>query len=62
MINTSIYSGSIVPLEYCGKNDNIKSVMIEINKKLYLQSNNMEKNSNFNKIKQEITNVYERLR
>lgn len=60
-INTP-YSGSIVPLEYYGKNDNIKSVMIEINKKLYLQSNNMEKNSNFNKIKQKITNIYERLK
>lgn len=60
-INTP-YSGSIVPLDYYGKNDNVKSVMIEINKKLYLRSNNMEKNDHFDDIKRKITNIRNRIR
>jgi N-formylglutamate amidohydrolase len=34
------YSGSLVPNDYYQKNTNVKSVMIEINKKLYLDNNN----------------------
>ena len=36
----SPYSGSIVPIDYYNKNKNVKSVMIEINRKLYLDGNN----------------------
>ncbi|MBF0263644.1 MAG: N-formylglutamate amidohydrolase [Gammaproteobacteria bacterium] len=41
------YSGSLVPSNYYNKNKNVKSVMIEINKKLYLKSNNIDKNNDF---------------
>lgn len=44
-INTP-YSGSLVPIEYYEKNYNVKSVMIEINKRLYLKFNNVVKNNN----------------
>lgn len=60
-INTP-YAGSLVPLEYYGKNNQVKSVMIEINKKLYLQSNHIAKNDNFNHIKQKLTKICKRLK
>jgi N-formylglutamate amidohydrolase len=60
-INTP-YSGSLVPMEYYEKNYNVRSVMIEINKRLYLKSNNVVKNDNFDRIKQKITNIGNKLK
>ncbi len=40
----SPYSGSLVPTRFYNKNKNVKSVMIEINKKLYLDSDNKKGN------------------
>lgn len=51
------YSGSLVPLEYYQKNTNVKSVMIEINKRLYLESDNTTKSENFTTIQGKIGNV-----
>ena len=48
------YSGSIVPLRHYGKNANVSSIMIEINRGLYLKPGTNEKNDNFNKIKKDI--------
>lgn len=52
------YSGSLVPLEYYGKNTNVKSVMIEINKRLYLKSDNITKSENFTHIQRKIGNIF----
>lgn len=37
------FSGSIVPKEYYNENENVLSVMIEINKKLYMDNNSINK-------------------
>ncbi|MDB4297541.1 N-formylglutamate amidohydrolase [Flavobacteriaceae bacterium] len=50
------YKGCIVPLKYYKKNRNVKSIMIEVNRKLYL-NNDFTKSSNFHNI-QKICNEY----
>jgi len=50
-INTP-YSGTIVPMDYYNKNRNVNSIMLEINRKLYLDEPSNNKNPDFNKIKQ----------
>ncbi|MFN8238579.1 MAG: N-formylglutamate amidohydrolase [Chitinophagales bacterium] len=45
------YTGSIVPLEYYRKNENVQSIMLEINRKLYLKEDSNEKSANFQHIK-----------
>jgi len=55
------YQGSLVPTGYWGKDARVKSVMIEINKKLYLEDDNLTKNKNFNLIKQKINNILNKL-
>ena len=48
------YSGTIIPNKYIQeKSDNLYSVMIEINKKLYLDNEN-NKITNFNTLKKQI--------
>ena len=45
------YVGSIVPNRYYNKKDSrVKSLMIEVNKSIYLDDNN-QKNANYSKIK-----------
>jgi N-formylglutamate amidohydrolase len=51
------YSGSLVPIEYYKKDFRVKSVMIEINKKLYLESDNTTKSKGYCIIKQKINNI-----
>jgi len=58
----SPYSGSLVPSNFYKKNENVKSVMIEINKKLYLESDNINKNSNYEKIHNHLRRIMETLR
>jgi len=55
------YAGSLVPTNYWGKDFRVKSVMIEINKKLYLESDNISKSKNFNVIKKKIDNILKQL-
>ena len=59
-VNTP-YTGSLVPTNYWGKDYRVKSVMIEINKRLYLKSDNITKNRNFNLIKQKLDNILEKI-
>ncbi len=59
-INTP-YMGSLVPTDYWGKDFRVKSVMIEINKKLYLKPDNTTKNENFNTIKLRLNNILQKL-
>jgi N-formylglutamate amidohydrolase len=37
------FNGSIVPMEYYKKNRNVESIMLEINRKLYLKEGTKEK-------------------
>ncbi len=45
------YLGSIVPIEYYQKDKRVHSVMIEINRDLYIIPGTNKKNENYNKIK-----------
>jgi len=55
------YRGSIVPNKfYYAKDTRVKSIMIEINKRLYLDANGL-KNENFNKLKTVISEYFEEL-
>lgn len=54
----SPFSGSIVPLSYYRKNKNVISVMIEINRSLYMDEKLGQKNDNYEKIKSDIFNLF----
>jgi len=45
------YSGCITPMEYYQKDDRVKSIMIEVNKRLYLDETTFNKNFSFNNIR-----------
>ncbi|MFZ4799575.1 MAG: N-formylglutamate amidohydrolase [Bacteroidia bacterium] len=45
------YNGTIVPLEYYQKNKNVNSMMLEVNRKLYLNGLTNEKSKNYSEIK-----------
>lgn len=51
------YCGSIVPLEYYQTNKKVSSIMLEINRKLYLQEPTNQKSENYSKIKS-VTNEF----
>ncbi len=59
-INTP-YAGSLVPNKFYMKDSRVKSVMIEINKKLYLESDNTTKSENFRVIRDKLTYIQERV-
>ena len=48
------YSGTIVPMDYYKKNKNVYSIMLEVNRKLYLNEPTNEKSVEFEKIKKVI--------
>ena len=48
------YSGTIVPMKYYKKNKNVYSIMLEVNRKLYLNEPTNEKSVEFEKIKKVI--------
>jgi N-formylglutamate amidohydrolase len=56
------YQGTIVPMEYYNSNPNVVSLMIEINRKLYLSEGTNQRNSNFNFIKQTMMKFLDRIR
>ena len=49
-INTP-YSGTLVPMEHYQKNENVQSIMIEVNRKLYLNDNSNVKSENYSVVK-----------
>lgn len=51
------YSGSLVPMRYWQKDKRVKSVMIEINKRVYTKEDNKTKSKNFIEIKNKIDNI-----
>ena len=54
------FEGTIVPLGFLGENKNVSSIMIEVNRKLYLDDN-FQKNEDFDKIKELIHDVLEKI-
>ena len=57
----SPFQGSIVPLKYYGRNKKVRSVMIELNRKLYMNKLG-ERTGNFQKLKADISEIILRLR
>jgi len=53
----SPYAGSIVPAKYYMNEGRVISVMIELNRKLYMDEQSGAKNSNFDKLKQHIAQL-----
>ncbi|WP_347175539.1 N-formylglutamate amidohydrolase [Polaribacter uvawellassae] len=56
------FSGSIVPMEYYQKNKNVESIMLEINRKLYLKEGTNEKSENYKKTKKIVKEYIELLK
>lgn len=56
------YNGTIVPTEYYQKNKNVESIMIEINRRLYLDGISNNKTFNYTEIKSWITGYYKFLK
>ena len=56
------YSGSIVPMEYYKKDDRVKSIMLEVNRSLYLERDTNKKSKNYKKIKEVVQGFLEILR
>ena len=49
------YSGSIVPLKHYHRSKNVESIMLEINRALYLNEPGNQKSSNYIKVKETVT-------
>lgn len=45
------YSGSIVPMKYYRKDKRVQSIMLEINRKLYLEGGSANKSEGYERIK-----------
>lgn len=56
------YSGSIVPMQYYQKNNKVQSIMLEINRSLYLNEPSNEKSNSYPKIKQVVQDFLEIIR
>ena len=51
------FSGSIVPMKYWQKEPNVKSVMIEIRRDLYMNEKKGTKSHNFNEMQKTISKI-----
>jgi N-formylglutamate deformylase len=56
------YKGSIVPLEYYQKDARVKSVMLEVNRKLYLEENSNKKSQNYHYVKNIVQDYIEKIK
>lgn len=57
----SPYSGSIVPLDYYQKDKRVQSLMLEVNRRLYLLSNTNIKSPNYNDVKAVVKDFIRRI-
>ena len=53
------FKGTIVPLKYYKKEKRVQSIMLEINRKLYMNEGTGERNENFKKLKKDIKRIIE---
>ena len=58
----SPYSGTLVPMEHYQKNENVQSIMIEVNRKLYLKDNSNIKSENYSVVKRLLQDYLEVIR
>jgi N-formylglutamate deformylase len=56
------YNGSIVPINHYQKNKNVKTIMLEINRNLYLNEPSNNKSENFIKIKEIVSDYIQILK
>jgi N-formylglutamate amidohydrolase len=56
------YSGTMVPLKYFNTDSRIHSIMLEVNRRLYLKQNSIERSEDFDKIKKIILDWLEIIR
>jgi N-formylglutamate deformylase len=56
------YAGSIVPLKFYGKDKNVMSIMLEVNRKLYLNEPSNQQSDNFQDTKQVVQEYTQTLR
>ncbi|MBQ5998642.1 MAG: N-formylglutamate amidohydrolase [Treponema sp.] len=56
----SPFSGSIVPLRFYGKDKRVKSIMIELNRGLYMNEKSV-KNKNFENLKKDISEIFKNI-
>ena len=55
-INTP-YEGSLVPIEYYNVDSNVKSIMIELRKDIYMNEETFEKTKDFTKVKTMVSDI-----
>ena len=58
----SPYAGSIVPLRYYQKDERVKSIMVEVNRRLYLEPGTNKKNACFNEVRDDMHYLEENLK
>ncbi len=56
------YSGTIVPMEHYKKNKSVQSIMIEVNRKIYLNDHSNDKSENYSNVKTVIQEYLEEIR
>lgn len=56
------YTGSIVPMEYYQKDQRVSSIMLEVNRKMYLNEPTNEKSTGYNKTKEVVQDYLNFLR
>ena len=57
----SPFAGSIVPMKFYKKNENVHSIMIEIRRDLYINEITTKKNKNFNNVQNDLYIILSRL-
>lgn len=57
------YSGTMIPIKFYCKNDNVKGLMIEVNRRLYMTSSNdiVLKTKSFDEIKAVLNGIFEEI-
>ena len=58
----SPYSGTIVPLEYYRNDNRVKSIMVEVNRKLYLRDGGNEQSDEYQKTRKAVQEYIRMLR
>lgn len=56
------YIGTIVPMKYYQKNNKVQSIMLEVNRKLYLKEPTNYKTTNYNKTKEVVSGFLDTIR
>lgn len=55
------FAGAIVPMAFYRKDRSVESIMVEVNRKLYMDKSTGVKNAGFNSVKQHITSILNKM-